>query len=263
MTELVEFLTADEFLVVYITASIACILCSIIYLVEKNSIRGKRRHNTRELNKLVEQIHQEVEEEEVPQIIYEEPVLQPIVEESIEPVIIEKIEEELEYTTIEPDQETAQMELQKLTEQLQEQEKESNVTLTSFEEYQEENAIISLDEYLKQSAALYEKNERKQYEEENTLPITIQELEQKTGLTSKKLEDTFVLSEVVSIEEEKKEEPKRFKSSPIISPIYGIEKEEKITLENTATYAKLDDEVRKTNEFLMTLKELQQKLDNR
>ena len=32
-------------------------------------------------------------------------------------------------------------------------------------------------------------------------------------------------------------------------------------LENTANYDKLDQEIKKTNEFLMTLKELQQKLN--
>ena len=33
-------------------------------------------------------------------------------------------------------------------------------------------------------------------------------------------------------------------------------------LENTANYDNLDEEIRKTNEFLMTLRELQKKLDN-
>ena len=60
---------------------------------------------------------------------------------------------------------------------------------------------------------------------------------------------------------------KKFKSSPIISPVYGIEKKEEdlspteLELENTANYEKLDEEIKKTNEFLMTLRELQKKLD--
>ena len=57
----------------------------------------------------------------------------------------------------------------------------------------------------------------------------------------------------------------KFKSSPVISPVYGIEKEEisanELELENTANYEKLDEEIKKTNEFLMTLRELQKKLD--
>ena len=55
----------------------------------------------------------------------------------------------------------------------------------------------------------------------------------------------------------------KFKKSPVISPIYGIERsdDDYLELENTANYDKLDEEIRKTNEFLMTLKELQKNLD--
>ena len=53
--------------------------------------------------------------------------------------------------------------------------------------------------------------------------------------------------------------------SPIISPIYGIEEPVKknttLELENTANLQKFDDEIRKTNEFLNKLRELQEKLD--
>ena len=57
-----------------------------------------------------------------------------------------------------------------------------------------------------------------------------------------------------------------YKPSPVISPIYGIEKEKalsqtSIELENTANYEKLDEEIRKTNEFLSKLRELQKNLD--
>ena len=57
---------------------------------------------------------------------------------------------------------------------------------------------------------------------------------------------------------------KKFERSPVISPIYGIERtetKEDIELENTANYEKLDEEIKKTNEFLMTLRELQKNLD--
>ena len=52
----------------------------------------------------------------------------------------------------------------------------------------------------------------------------------------------------------------KYHPTPVISPIFGIEKNYKtdIELENTANYDKLDEEIKKTNEFMMTLKELQQ-----
>ena len=58
-------------------------------------------------------------------------------------------------------------------------------------------------------------------------------------------------------------EEKKFTISPVISPIYGLQKSSTsdLELENTADYDKLDEEIKKTNDFLTTLKDLQNKLD--
>lgn len=323
--DLLEFLTSKEIIVVYIVAGVACLLCFIIYLVDKNNIKAKQRHNTRELNKLVEEVKEELDEEEVEdkKIVYDEPVLEviepveevvtvpvvapervevtPVVEQKVEET--PKVEEELQYTTIEPDQKTAQLELKKIEEELRQQqeieeqeelqEENNNISLTNYEEEQESTAIISLEELIKKSKEMYEANELTQYADEGNEPITLQELEQRVGKESAKIEDTFIIENVVPEEEletpvmveepvleqismddfntvkvekveEKTEDIKKFKNSPIISPIYGIEKEvsnNDMELENTADYDKLDQEIKKTNEFLMTLRELQSKLD--
>lgn len=312
--DLIEFLTSKEIIMVYIVAGVACLLCFIIYLVEKNNVKARQRHNTRELNKLVEEIKEEtnIEDEVVDnsepvlQVIETEPVeVTPAVEEKVEvaPVVeTPKVEEELQYTTIEPDQETARLELKRLEEELKKQEEliveeveeeNNNIDLTSYEEAQEENAIISLEELVKKSKDMYEANELTQYADEGNEPITLQELEERVGKEASQIEDTFIIENVVPKEEleEVNEEPviikqvslddfnsvkveentntveevKRFKNSPIISPIFGIERDEisnnDIELENTANYDKLDEEIKKTNEFLMTLRELQSKLD--
>lgn len=375
MNELVEFLTSKEIIVVYIVSGLACLLCFIVYLVEKNNEKLRRRHNTRELNKLVEQIKEETNiVEEPPMVIYEKPVLEvanvvsneassviellestaemkkideekstPILEKQkvVEPVIIatkaaeEKIEQleietltdekvtpvlekteekvvsvdgikeeiELEYTSIEPDQATARLELEKLTEELKKQEAEKemeNIALTNYEEEQEENAIISLEELVRKSKEMYAANELSQYADEGNEPISLQDLEKQMGdvkapsydepfiienvvpkdelitenvEVSQEVRPTVVLNDLntvttkVNVEEKVAATPnKKFKSSPIISPIYGIEKHESVSsneleLENTANYEKLDEEIKRTNEFLMTLKELQKKLD--
>ena len=309
--DLLEFLTSKEIIIVYIVAGVACLLCFIIYLVDKNNVKARMRHNTRELNKLVEEVKEEIPEEVEQQVYYEEPVLEVVesaeeatstpivVPERVEitPVVENKEEEQLQYTTIEPDQKTAQMELKKLEEELRKQEEiineeeNNNISLTNYEEEQEENAIISLEELVKKSKDMYEANELTQYADEGNEPITLQELEEKVGKESTKIEDTFIIENVVPVEEletpvveeepvlqqitmddfntikveEAKEESKKFKSSPIISPIFGIEKGDTsntdMELENTADYDKLDQEIKKTNEFLMTLRELQSKLD--
>lgn len=352
MSDLIEFLTSKEIIVIYVLAGIALFICVVVYFIETHNRKAKLRHNTRELNKLVEEIQEKYPEEE-PQVIYQEPVLEAIekdknqtsIEELLEktmelekikmesvnqdekvvvenqntveePVIIENIddliyeeeeeileekEEKLEYTSIEPDQATAQLELKKLTEELMKQEEEINHqdVISNYEEMQEETAIISMDELLKRGKELYESNEVTQYKDEGNEPISLKELEEKTGVIPVVTEGSFNIHELIpsekdnkevlvveeneksqsSIVEEKKEsapvklydfnsapvtatqQVSKFKSSPIISPIYGIEKEDSIQLENTANYEKLDAEIKKTNEFLMTLKELQKNIE--
>ena len=210
----------------------------------------------------------------------------------------------LQYTSIEPDPSEAQAELMRLTEVLEKAEEETkNIDLTAFEEEQEQNAIISLDELMSRNKALYESGELEKLEDEGNEPISIQDLEERMKAQKEvtnpvsAVEEPVIISTVseerqmslddfqsVSIPsvepvtpvvesvtprvEEKPvyQEHKKFKSSPVISPVYGIEKpvvnsSSDIELENTANYEKLDEEIRKTNEFLMTLRELQKKLD--
>ena len=393
MNELIEFLTSKEIVVVYIVAAIACLLCFIIYLIDKNCYKRKQRHNTKELNKLVEEIEEVVEKENYvnPIETYQEPVLSPVVEEYVakkdanvalvqseqitlqttenneETVITENmvdeakkeeiesleeepiesvnvedlvlstmveaeqtyptepevlsiadvmpkepsveptpVQEELEYTSIEPDRQQAQEELKRLTEELEKAEQEAKtIDLTAYEEEQEENAIISLEELEKKSKEMYESNEITQYADEGNEPISLEDLERRMQTVQENIktleeEEPVIITTAATIEElepakvelvdfdkiklnsqeEVIEEPikvapvkplsesyqatHKFERSPVISPIYGIERKdtaEEIALENTANYDKLDEEIKKTNEFLMTLRELQKNLD--
>ena len=401
MNELMNFLTSQEIIVVYIVAAVACLLCFVIYLVDKNYYKRKQRHNTKELNKLVEEVNEIIEneyEEEHQEEVFTTPVLETIEEtpyeakvntlteeiiapsvvvneikeEVIEPVVekvelkveepeeeiieqleieeepikveeivletmteeeviepvVEKIElkeekeEELEYTTVEPNRQQAQEELMRLTQELEKAEQEQkNIDLTSYEEEQEENAIISLEELVKKSKEMYEANEITQYADEGNEPISLADLEKRMSKVQEEVqaiemeEETLVEPADIAYEEpvitesfdlnavipaleaitETIEEPqqlvlddfnsikvepvveevkqparpayqatKKFERSPVISPIYGIERpesKEDIELENTANYEKLDEEIKKTNEFLMTLRELQSNLD--
>ena len=472
MSDLLEFLTSKEIIVIYIIAGIACFICFIIYLVKANSAKYRMKNNTRELNKLVEQIQEEMPEvKNKKEETYQKPVLQvinnenysntnnassvnellestaelkPVVdsvnkevalpttleekeeikersimdimpevnkEEAIsfestvsnyqetpvysEPLIIsstnpenyvsndavsyheqivientleetsiddtvneivndevevstdvvseipvsenivdislnsiseESKNEELQYTSIEPSMEDAKRELDRVREELRNKENMQddmeNIALNNYEEEQEANAIISLEELIKRSKDMYEANEATQYADEGNEPISLQDLEKKVGEKASSFDEPFIIENVVpasELQEEILEEPqiiesqvietpnvvrpiyeapsisqmkkdleskidsyltkkeitkdtvsvketesKKFKSSPIISPIFGIEKKESTTnmeLENTANYEKLDEEIKKTNEFLKVLKELQKKLD--
>ena len=334
MDDLIEFLTSSQSIIVYIVAILSCLACIIVYIVEVNNDKLRKRHNTKELNKLVEKIQEiEPEEERVEEVNYDVPVLQPIdetesskvlemlentkelrieqkemeikepeieqmtllfddveineekksVEEEkvIETQTVEKQQEkkeELQYTSIEPDQATAKLELKKITEALKkEQENIENIALTNYETEQEENAIISLQELVTRAKDMYAQNEMTQYQDEGNEPISLADLETKMNKKVENIVESFKIDKVVpekELEDTKEfeeasgvkiEDATKFHSSPIISPIYGIEnsddKNEKIELENTANYEKLDEEVKKTNEFLMSLKELQSKLN--
>ncbi len=389
MRDLVEFLTSQEIMIVYAIAFGLCVFCVVSYIVKINSSKYRMKNNTRELNKLVGEIKEQTNEEEISYLddkedSFQGPVLENVTTnndlkmdegssviellestaeiqgtvseqsksseveeiEELEPIIIEPIvslendintvdtnkievnneneiesnsnesevelvsqesqekqEEALQYTSVEPSPEDARRELDRLKEELtlqQAQEDEmENIALNNYEEEQEANAIISLEELVQKSKDMYEANELTQYADEGNEPISLQDLERKLDKKASELEDTFIIenvvpeSELLEAEEENNEavivnseaintntvnivsvrempeisSERIFKSSPIISPIYGIEKKDtdmsptEIELENTANYDKLDEEIKKTNEFLMTLRELQKKLD--
>lgn len=435
MSNIINLLTSQEMIVVYIVTGIACFIYFVIFMIDRSYYKRKRRQNTKELNQLVEDINIELAKENDMtntdsllniENTYNEPVLEPIsnndfvyvepinrvvekkeevkavpvvenksinvdtmieeitatpapavmeevilndnkkeelttesldepeivevIEETtpVEPVTIEPIEvpvieteqakvepeehkeeientisveenptvttitaeeevlevqpeviepvketEELTYTSIEPTKQEAQAELRRLTEELEaaSSSQEEKITLTSFEEEQERDAIISLEELIKRSKEMYESNEISQYDDEN-IPISLSDLERQIQETLQETEilDTpteQVLIETPTIEPIKEEQEQLvledlntvevsekpisnayktevFKISPVISPIYGIEKTRNsndMELENTANYEKLDAEIKKTNEFLATIKDLQKNLE--
>ena len=186
----------------------------------------------------------------------------------------------------------AQEELKRITEELEKEEKEK-IELTEFEAKQEENAIISLEELLEKGRKLVLENEQIQYQDEGNEPISLQDLERK--VQQKEAEPSAITPQENVVNQEphlKKEEPvkpkvvlqdlktaslssttgyqgQKYTPTPVISPVFGIEEsnsstsyhDEALRLENTANFEKLDDEIRKTNEFLTLLKELEKKLD--
>lgn len=138
-------------------------------------------------------------------------------------------------------------------------------SIDQFELSQEENAIISLDQFNKVSDKIYNDNEITQYKDEGNEPISIQELEKLYNSNETVIKDDIN----TDVKEEKIETTEaiqsKFKSSPIISPVFGIddggdESINNMALENTANLDKLNEEIRKTNEFLNTLRELRKNL---
>lgn len=278
------------------------ILIQDMYFKKKE--KAKLKQNTQELKNLTKQIEEKTNGqiqtkepnieipsyEEMPQTPIEELSSQPSLEKennpvdektsSIEtPAISENREESpIVYKEEVYTKEEAQQELQRLTQELIQETEPEKIELTEFEAEQEENAIISLEELLAKGKKLILENEVTQYEDEGNEPISLEDLQRKMQkdvpiqqevvVENTKETPKMVLNDFKSVtsEQEAYQSPRKYTPTPIISPVFGIEKEEVIHdeslyLENTANFEKLDDEIRKTNEFLAILKELEKKLD--
>ena len=147
-----------------------------------------------------------------------------------------------------------------------------NSEIEEHEDQQEKSAIISVEELTKLSDKVYDINEEYQmsYEDEGNELISIKELEKLYNKDLKQVVEQ-IKEEPVIIDEAnfKKMEDlppismdKKFKSSPFISPVFGVsETKESLELEQTANLDKLNEEIKKTNEFLVKLKELKNNLD--
>lgn len=269
MNDITSVLLSKEFLIVYGMIALMIAMVIIAFLTDRKSnkkviveeiVANNANDNNMETittledkSKEITQIDELLETTEINTVDQTE-------EQSSEKEQIKYVDETLEKTQ-------AQLELQRLTEELKKQEEQpTNIELTNFEQEQEESAIISLDELMKKADTLYEQNEVVQYEDEGNEPINLAELEERIKEQEKSKEVIKLDDFNTVINTEEKETPKKFKSSPVLSPVYGnieqeISKETSLELENTANYDKLDEEIRKTNEFLQILKELQKKLD--
>lgn len=134
--------------------------------------------------------------------------------------------------------------------------------IAAYEAQEEENAIISYDELKKAATFGYTDEEMNLYVDEKDAIISIQELErlykESNEISEVKIDqfDIKRVEDLPAISDEKK-----FQSTPFISPVHGVGiTEESIQLEQTANLEKLNEEIRKTNEFLKTLKELKKNL---
>lgn len=266
MLETIEFLSSDEMIIVYVILAVAFVLFLIVFLVDKNYHKRKKKLNTKELNKLVEQVEEQEEKLEplVETIDNKENKEDKLVEkfdlsydsEEVSTNVSESNDLELEYNDIELNKKEAIQELELLTQELEKSEEKDvldiNEVHTSFEEEQERTAIISIDEYLERTNQL---NIMKD-EEDNDTPISLETFDKmiKDELDKTVDEDDIKVIDEVEI---KSDVRGKYIPSPVISPVYGIESSH-LELENTADYDKFDKQVKSTDDFISTLKELRE-----
>lgn len=287
MNSIIDFISNND-AIVMISLFILIVVLLVVVIITDAINRRKNINDAKELlkdgeediiNAFKENLNDEIDSSNTEDLEqYKDVLVVPDEKKYTEVTEIKYVEddEELEKTK-------AQLELKNLKEELIKAEqrekeqlvKEQNIDkkeqiIDAFESSQEENAIISLDEFSKISGNIYEQNEEIQYKDEGNEPISIQELEELYNTKELKVINPIELENNIKNETNKvqennsfKEESSKFKSSPIISPVFGIDTDEdlgNITLENTANLDKLSEEIRKTNEFLNTLKELRKNL---
>lgn len=220
----------------------------------------------KELAKLEEE--KEMKEKEL-SVVKEEPKEEVLKEIPVTDNVVDTVEitEEKETSTIQNIESDIKKELEQKINTYEDE-------VNTFESLQEENAIISVEELTKASQNITDE-EIEQYEDDGNEPISLKELEQ---LYKGELNQ----EEVPTLKEVKEEvkpiqlmdfginvkpasevyDDKEFKNTPVISPVYGLKQTEaSIALEQTANLDKLNEEIKKTNEFLLALKELRKNLD--
>ena len=187
--------------------------------------------------------------------------------------VAEKVEEEL--NSEEPSVVTNKLEeiLQKMQEDIDTKPED---VVRKFEEEQEEKAIISYQELVdnvkagkievvddEESNVNYVENLNMEINSEPIMEISDEE----SSVTPQMVKDAVENIIVSSV----KEEPKKFKKSEIISPIFGvmeekfeypkIKKSENILdIMNTRDYNELTEEIKRQEEFLNALKEFRRNL---
>lgn len=141
---------------------------------------------------------------------------------------------------------------------------------THFETEQEEKSIISYDELVRASHDIDARND-KLLEDEGEAAITLEELYQKHVDNQNVVEEQPAEVKVNNpIFED--DEPKKFKNSEVISPVFGFysgkTKQEQMKpkevfeeLDKTVEMKDLEEEIQKTEDFLSELKRLKNKLD--
>lgn len=174
---------------------------------------------------------------------------------------VKPIEQEVVYVVNKPTEEDAKKELEEAAKKLVYEEKNDLIGPTFFEKVQEEKSIISYDELLK---ANLDPDELDNYrvEDEGNEPITLDELYKKNidDLIEKQEEKINNFNKV----QELKEEPKKFKNSSVISPVFGIKSDneyKKLEAYKSSNVRNIEDEIKKTEEFLSELKKLKERIE--
>ena len=185
----------------------------------------------------------------------------------------EKVEEELSKEIDTPMSNKLEEILQKMQEDI---ELKPEDVVKKFEEEQEEKAIISYQELVDNVKAgkievIDDEESNVDYVQNLNLDISSEPVmeiaDEESSVTPQMLKEAIENISISSV----KEEPKKFKKSEIISPIFGVmeekfeyptvkKNENILDIMNTRDYNELTEEIKRQEEFLNALKEFRNNL---
>lgn len=274
MGSILDIVLGHELFFIYSLIAIVIVLILVIVIVGKKESKKKTPNLFDTLNLKIIANPDEIRTDNTSSVVNIKKELKKEEFKDLEPipkvntVYSEKVKETLEevlddedsddiYVESDLEKTQAQLRVEEITKALKEAEmKELNKKdkYEQFEEEQEKNAIISFNELMASYDKLYSENEKIQYIDDENIPINIDELYelQKDNKESKSVP---VKIEELIPETKTNTKTSSFKSSPYISPVYGIQKPPVDSRNNT------DIEIENANNFLKTLKDLKNNLE--
>lgn len=175
---------------------------------------------------------------------------------------------EVVYADVSDPVKEAEKELEEVTKKLIDKD-DDLIDHTHFETEQEEKSIISYEELVRASHDVDEKND-KLLEDEGEAAITLDEL------YKKHIEEQNIIEEEKPIKVNnpvfEEDEPRKFKNSEVISPVFGfysgeVKGEKKSSndilkrIDSNMKSKELEEEIKETESFLYELKKLKDRLD--
>jgi hypothetical protein len=232
----------------------------IISEPEINNLKEQEENNKEDITPEVVEINQDIK-----QTTFQDIESIPEVTVTKEDTLLDEEEPSLseeDYVETDLEKTQAQIRVEEITSALKNakvDEKIEEDKYAKFEEEQEKNAIISYEELMNSFDKLYNENEKIQYLEDDEIPINISELYELSSKQETNQEELpkVKLDDLSSFNKNKEEEHSTFKSSPLISPVYGIQKP---PVENNPV-VEMDTDIQNANQFLKNLKELKNNLD--
>lgn len=265
MNEFIDAIGYRNFIILLIVVGVIVVLLGVLFVIDRISNKKKNKTNDfeeyyvetpkKDFNKY-EKTEKQVDDYNKTQ---EEQIESPVVDEVV--YIEKKDEKELAKKALEDTATKLAKKEEELRKKKIEEYYDEPVTHTDFEKTQEQNSIISYEELKKAKANIDDINDEL-LEDQGNEPITIEELynlhEQEQETTKDELENP-IFAETV-------EQVSKFKKSEVISPVYGVYNKNYTNYSvdkfyNTMDLKDIENEIKKTEEFLEQLKEIKNKLN--